>query len=178
MSKGILNVGATGTGKTSEVVKILQSVNFDTYIFDFQREAKYKPFKNLWDVNNLSFEDFLINTQGKKKSCFVFEEASIFLKHTAKKKNLQRALDELLVGKRHANNLVIFNFHSLRRVPLELLDFTDLLILGKTTDNPAHIEHKFGEYIQIWNAFNQVRQSTDIHVHKYVQLGNSIAEGN
>lgn len=176
MSKGILNVGATGTGKTTEVVKILQSIRMDTYIFDFQREKKYLPFKNLWDCNNLSFEDFLKNTQGKKKSCFVFEEASIFLKHTAKRKDLQRALDELLVGKRHAGNLVIFNFHSLRRVPLELLDFTDLLILGKTTDNPAHIEGKFGEYAQIWAAFNAVRASTDNHVHKYIKLGDSIAE--
>jgi Cdc6-like AAA superfamily ATPase len=165
MSKCIVIVGATGTGKTTTVVNLLNEVNMPLVIFDVNNEEKYKPFKNLWD-KNFDFESFINRACELKGTCIVFEEATIFFSHSGATTNIKK----LLVQKRHTKNLLIFNFHSLRQVPLFILDFCDLLVLGKTVDNRKNIETKFKNFTEIYEAFNQAQAHTDKYVKKYVRL--------
>ncbi|NDF16195.1 hypothetical protein EB061_12905 [bacterium] len=166
MSKCIVITGATGTGKTTEVVKILKELNARPhYIFDVNNEEKYRPFKNKWS-KIVDIKKFLTELKPVKGSNIIFEEATIFFSHSGATEEIK----SLLVQKRHTNNFLIFNFHSLRQVPLFILDFCDLLILGKTIDNRSNIENKFKDFSEIYEAFNMARDSPDKFIKVYVKL--------
>lgn len=165
MSKCIVIVGTTGTGKTTTVCNILKEVDIPKIIFDVNNEEKYKSFKNLWD-KNLDFESFVKKATTFKNSCIVFEEATIFFSHAGSTTDIKK----LLVQKRHTKNLLIFNFHSLRNVPLFILDFCDLLVLGKTNDNRKNIETKFKDFTEIYQAFQLAQADQNKYIKKYVRL--------
>lgn len=165
MSKAIVIVGATGTGKTTTVVNILNEIDIQKCIFDVNNEEKYKPFKNTWD-KDFNFENFIKKATELKNTCIVFEEATIFFSHSGATTDIKK----LLVQKRHTKNLLIFNFHSLRQVPLFILDFCDVLVLGKTVDNKKNIETKFKDFTEIYEAFQQAQADENKYVKKYVRL--------
>lgn len=165
MSKAIVIVGATGTGKTTTVVNILNEIDIPKVIFDVNNEEKYKPFNNLWD-KDFNFENFIKKATELKGTCIVFEEATIFFSHSGATTDIKK----LLVQKRHTRNLLIFNFHSLRQVPLFILDFCDLLVLGKTVDNKKNIETKFKDFTEIYQAFQEAQADESKFVKKYVRL--------
>jgi Cdc6-like AAA superfamily ATPase len=165
MSKCIVIVGATGTGKTTEVCKVLSSINIPLYIFDVNNEEKYRTFKNTWN-KDVNIKSFITSAKQKRETCIVFEEATIFFSHAGSTEEIKT----ILVQKRHTKNLIIFNFHSLRQVPLYILDFCDLLIIGKTIDNKKNIEDKFKDFQEIWQAFNMVADSPNKYVKKYIKL--------
>jgi len=126
--KAIIVVGGTGMGKTTFVKSMLMHV------------AK----ENIWlyDVNNEyteyiiplpqlpTFQAFCDKASLLKQSVIVFEEATIFLKN----KGSNQKLIDILVRKRHTENLVILVFHSLRSVPKYLLDLCNIMVLHKTND--------------------------------------------
>jgi Cdc6-like AAA superfamily ATPase len=166
MSKCIIIVGGTGTGKTTEVCKMLtQLQSRQNYIFDVNNEQKYTLFSNKWN-KDCDFEKFIESLQNVRNSNIIFEEATIFFSHGSSTTQIKK----LLVQKRHTNNILFFNFHSLRQVPLFILDFCDLLILGKTKDNPQNIRVKFEEFEQVYTAFNETRTDENQYVKKYVKL--------
>lgn len=166
MSKCIIIVGGTGTGKTTEVCKILtQLQGRKNYIFDVNNEQKYTLFSNQWD-KNCDFEKFLESLQKVREANIIFEEATIFFSHNSATTSIKK----LLVQKRHTNNILFFNFHSLRQVPLFILDFCDLFIIGKTKDNPQNIRTKFAEFEAVYTAYNEAQVDANQYVKKYVKL--------
>jgi Cdc6-like AAA superfamily ATPase len=166
MSKAIVIVGATGTGKTTEVCKILENLrNRKSFIFDVNKEEKYKVFKNSWD-KNLDFKKFVENMCKVANSNIIFEEATIFFSHAGITENIKK----ILVQKRHTNNFILFNFHSLRQVPLFILDFCDVLIIGKTIDNRKNIETKFSAFTEVFEAFEQAQTDENKFVKIYAKL--------
>jgi Cdc6-like AAA superfamily ATPase len=172
MSKCIVIVGATGTGKTTKVCELLNEIraaNKDrpNVIFDVNNEEKYKQFRNHWD-KNFDFKKFVDNATKRKDTNIVFEEATIFFSHAGNTENIKT----LLVQKRHTRNILIFNFHSLRQVPLFILDFCDFLIIGKTIDNFGNIEKKFSQFPSIFLAFCEVMEITkqDKYFKRIVKL--------
>ena len=169
MSKCIVIVGATGTGKTSEVCKILEQITIPLLIFDVNNEEKYRRFRNTWnkDVNIKNFVSGIVGAK-VQNTCIVFEEATIFFSHGGSTEQIK----QILVQKRHTKNLLIFNFHSLRQVPLYILDFCDLLIIGKTIDNTKNIEEKFKDFEEIYQAFTEVKADANKFIKKYVRLLN------
>lgn len=165
MSKLIVIVGATGTGKTTEVAKILSQVNMPFLIFDINNEEKYKPFRNTWS-KSVNMKEFVKTACEKKSTCIVFEEATIFFSHASSDESIRM----LMIEKRHTKNLLIFNFHSLMQVPLYILQLCDLLVMGKTIDNPRNVEQKFKQFDAIYHAYLDVARSQDRFVKKYVKM--------
>ena len=154
----ILNIGAKGTGKTTRTVKlILPFLKQDfkkIYIFDVNAE-----YYNLFSQNKNVFclQEFgdMINicNSDEKNNLFIFEEASIFFSHSQ-----QKNIVDFLVKQRHKNNDFIFNFHSLRIMPLYILDFSDFLMLGKTKDIFNFVNEKF-KGTNIPDAFVKVQKN-------------------
>lgn len=161
MSKVIVNVGFTGTGKTVGTKEIIKGLHVPLFIYDVNNE--YKEFSG---AVIKPFEQFLAEANLKKNTCIVFEEATIFFSHASSTKEIM----ELLVRKRHSKNLIILNFHSLRKVPLFILDFTDYLILRKTNDNPENIRKKFEDYEKIYSAFQQINSSKNKFENQFIKL--------
>jgi hypothetical protein len=154
MSKVILNVGRTGSGKTTNVKQIIKEAEgMPLYLYDVNNE--YGIYKG----NTLpKFNEFLQVAKTKTNTLIVFEEATIFFSH----KNQAEEITEMLVRKRHTKNLIVFNFHSLRQVPLYIIDFVNILILHTTNDNPKHIISKFEKYEQIFDAYNSIYEENNI----------------
>lgn len=161
MSKLIINVGGTGTGKTTETKKIIKEVKIPLFLFDVNNE--YNDFKNQ-NYNHFDFKKFLNDAKYKSNTAIIFEEATIFLSHHSS----EEIIRNICVRKRHTKNLLIFNFHSLRQVPLFLLDFCDLMIIRKTKDLPINVMDKFKHNPNILNAFNSCLQNTNKYHCEFV----------
>lgn len=162
MSICIINVGNTGTGKTTETKNILC-------------EFKDKPFL-IYDVNLeftefyksplLKFKDFLNEAVKKTNTVIVFEEATIFFKHNGS----TDLIAEMLVRKRHTNNTFIFNFHALHQVPIFILDFANYLILRQTNDVPSLISKKFESFEKIFQAYEYLQANNNKFEKQFIKL--------
>ena len=162
MPKLFLFIGGTGSGKTTLVqskLKLLPS--HKKYVFDIQ--GQYKNFDNT-DYNN--FKNFVSKIETAKNSAIVVEEATAFLKHHS----VGAKFIEIILSKRHRNNIFFLCFHSLRSVPIDILDFTDFIFLKKTKENPTLLFSKFKEYPEILEAVKLVKQNTDKYFHIEIVL--------
>lgn len=153
--KLIINVGGTGSGKSNRTKEILNSLaGRALYINDVNYE--YKEFGR-GAKQGLTPTEFKTGAYKLKNHVIVYEEASMMFSHGNKDEDTVR----LMVQKRHTNNYLVFNFHSLRQVPLWIMDYCDYLILHETTDNPKNIESKFGDYDKIFEAFLDVWETVE-----------------
>ncbi len=131
----IINVGKKGSGKTTRTKEILKN------LLDEQKKIILDVNDEYSDIDNsiicTSFDEIILETK-KNNNFFVFEEATIFFSH-----HVKISFFDFLVKQRHQNNDFIFNFHSLRTVPLYLFDFADFIMLGKTNDLKDFVSSKF-----------------------------------
>lgn len=159
MAKAILVIGRPKAGKTTSVKNLLKNIPGEKFIYDVNNEytgqGKLIPMIEFLDVATL-----------KTNTTIVFEEATIFFSNRGD----ERKLKEILVRKRHTNNIVIFCFHSLRSVPTYVLDLTDYYILHKTNDNINLIEKKFSGNDVLLSDFKKVGQSENPHFRVVRQL--------
>ena len=149
MSKSILIIGMTGTGKTTEAKKLIQKF------------SSLKPF--IYDVNNeygqplQPIEDFLNLAAQKRRSFILFEEATIFFGTRGRSEKML----EILVKKRHNQNVICLNFHALRYVPNDILALVDYIYLKRTNDNPDYVQKKFKDYPEIFEAYKRAQNLPD-----------------
>ena len=162
-AKAIVIVGMTGTGKSTYVKNnILLKVPFNNQlIFDVNNE--YKNFNTFKEIDIFKF---MQTAKVVNNKLVLFEEATIFFSN----KGVSMDLFNILVRKRHQNNTLVFVFHSLRRVPLDILDMVDYLVLFKTNDNPSIINSKFKDTEKITSAFLIVNKSVDKYKPIVVKL--------
>jgi hypothetical protein len=118
------------------------------------------------NISGIEFKKFLALSKDKKNTCIVFEEATIFFSHAGSSEDIKN----LLVRKRHTNNLIILNFHALRQVPLYILDFTNYMNLLNTNDNPATIEKKFGDFPEIIDAYRDLQEENIKYNKKVIKF--------
>ncbi len=149
-------VGNTGRGKSTvcdEIIKKGIAAKLSPVIYDPNGEwKKYtgaKPF--------VYFDEFIEKVITLKDKIILFEEATIYLSNRGNNKFLK----QLVVQKRHYNNTIILNYHSLRSVPTYLLDFCNYLILFKTNDKPVFIEREFRGFDEIIDSFNYLNNLPD-----------------
>lgn len=141
--------GHTGRGKTTLVKKLLnQWQGHNKFFYDPNMEYGNNPY--------IKFNDFLKQCEGKTNTVIIFEEATINITNSSR----IEVVRELLVRKRHTNNVIIFNFHSLRSIPLEIMDLIDYLILFTTNDREDLIYKKYSEDEKIIEAFEYVNEFT------------------
>lgn len=162
MSICIINVGNTGTGKTTETKNILNEFkNKPVFIYDVNKE-----FTEFYNGVFLRFKDFLKQAVLKENTVIVFEEATIFFKHNGS----SDMIGEMLVRKRHTQNVFIFNFHALHQVPIFILDFANYVILRKTNDVPSLIQKKFESFDKIYNSFLILQNSQNKFEKQFIKL--------
>lgn len=131
-------IGKTESGKSTWVKKELEHVpTKNQFIFDYQGE--YKNSSGIKD-----FDTFVSHAIRLKNSVIVFEEATVYITGH----NIQKNVKDLLVSKssHHNNNVLIFVFHSIRKVPVSLYEMTDLIVLFETNDRADEIR-KFKNHI-------------------------------
>ena len=157
--RGIVIVGQTGSGKTTEVKKLLNSYPGNKIVYDVNKEYANGIF--------MDFDKFLPVVKEIQNSMIVFEEATIFFSNKGDTAEIRK----MLIRKRHQNNVLIFCFHTMQQVPLNILVNCNLLILGKTNDNVELVRKKFKGNDNILTAFNLLTYYVDNPYQKlYVPL--------
>lgn len=136
----ILVIGHTGQGKTTWLKKFIEGKR--AYVFDVNNEYNYPTdkgpvFAQMRHVD-ADVKKFLQISEGLKNTNIVFEDATGFLRGRQSPDTMRQ-----IVKKRHTGNNFIILFHSINRVPPELMEMANYLILFKTNDNLEAIDNKF-----------------------------------
>lgn len=151
-TKKIILVGATGTGKSTLIDKLISKVK-NVCIFDPQNEYEGRGGFFVPEI-----DDFLKYVTTLKNTFIVFEEATIFF---TSRSNV-REVRKILVSCRHDNNSIVFVFHSLDQVPDSVKSLCDYLILFYTNDSVSKVKRKFSHDINVTNAFLKLKKSGKI----------------
>lgn len=147
MANGIhLIIGAPGQGKSS----YLKNLYFKKRVF-------------IYDVNNEHYknenyklplpEDFVRKVENEQNCIIVFEEATIFFGNNSNTDTIRR----MLVRKRHTGQYIVFVFHSIRTVPVQIMDFAEVITLFPTGDNEGLIFNKYKGNDLLMDAFRKVK---------------------
>lgn len=91
----------------------------------------------------------------KKNTIVIFEEATAFFR--GKQKHLT---SRLIIGRIHTGNTYVFLFHSINRVPPELMEIADIAVLFKTNDEDDTVKRKYRRLYEPYKIL-QGKQSGD-----------------
>ena len=164
MSAAFAIIGKQGSGKSTSIKDLISKTKGSLYIYDVQDE--YKHVKN--NFSGHDFEEFLQVVEGVRNSVIVFEEATIHITKGTKSK----AVRNILVGKRHTNNMIIFVFHSVRSMSAEIRTLIDFTILHKTNDNNEYVRKVFEYSTEIYKTFLEVNKHPNKYFKKLVKNSN------
>lgn len=137
----ILVIGHTGQGKSTFTQKLIAGKL--RYVFDVNNEYKdLQDDRNGYSTRmrnvNMNMQLFVSNCAKLKNTNCVFEDATGFLKGA-----LSKDVSRLFVAKRHTGNNYILLFHSINRVPPEIMEMSNVVVLFKTNDNLKTVDQKF-----------------------------------
>ena len=170
----ILIIGHTGQGKTPYVNNFLGNGHkppvapavkgkyFATekskrqYIFDVNNEYLFADdntgkIRNQMRHTDLSIEKFIQVAKSLSNTNIVIEDATGFLRGKQSSE-----FSRLLTRKRFTQNNYLILFHSINRVPPELMEMCDCIVLFKTHDNIDIVKNKF-ENKELTEAFLELQ---------------------
>lgn len=149
----ILIVGKRGSGKTTAAKRILSKVHPEArFVLDVNGE-----YTDIYNKPPMSYDDFTKMITTVKRAVIHIEEATIFLDTRGRDKNVI----ELLVKARHNHTLIMFAFHSLRDIPLNIYRLSNKIILHKTGDTAEDIESRFHDP-KLVEIFNELSASPNL----------------
>ena len=143
----------TGQGKSTYLKKLIEESGRRAMIYDVNNE--HGQGRKLEDFN-----DFLTRATKVKGHLIAFEEATIFFSSKSSDKQMR----ELLIRKRHTNNLIVLLFHSIRSIPIDIFDFVNYYVLFKTNDREALLRTKYKES-QILDDYLSLKEMPN---HSYI----------
>ncbi len=163
-----VTAGFTGVGKTTHVNKQIENTGLQPFIFDPNREYIDKWGAECCFVGTV--KDFLAKAKKQENKVIVIEEATIFFKQ----QGISEDAMSLNVLKRHMGKpygcYIIWNFHSLRKIPIDILDLVNYLTIFKTNDTEDRVRKKFGDEWNVLDAFLHVRDSDNPHERVTLEL--------
>lgn len=134
-------IGHTGQGKTTMANNLIKDKRL--YVFDVNNEYPKLPndtgtlYPRMRNVD-LNMKKFISICEKLKGYNILIEDATGFLRG-----KINDSFSRLLVGKRHTKNNYLILFHSINRVPPEIMEMSNFIYLFKTNDNVKIIDTKF-----------------------------------
>ena len=86
----------------------------------------------------------------KRDTVVIFEEATMFFRG-----KLKGTMSQLIIGRIHTGNHYLFLFHSINRVPPEIMEIADIAVLFRTNDEEDTVKGKFS---RLRPAFMELRK--------------------
>lgn len=171
----VLNVGNTGTGKSTMIKKIIDT-GARVCVYDFQGEYEDLPtFKEA--LINKNFKQFRFIGADTSIESFmefvhkhlVFKGYNIIIEEATGVFNSSRSdeFTRLILSKRHHLTSYILNFHALQRVTPSIYEYCDILYLRKTGDFEKNIKNKFPNIFEDWN---EIKKSQNKYMYKVLYL--------
>lgn len=144
----VIIVGRPRSGKSHEAKCIAAKLGLPLVVNDVNAE---------WGQHERELAGFLgiARQRNGVPTTFVWEEATAYLSNR-RSTNERQDVERALVRRFHTRHVNILLFHSLRAVPVWVMDYTDRLVLFPTADRPALIEQKFKGWRSILDAWHKV----------------------
>ncbi len=160
--------GMTGMGKTTFVSEQINKVGLDPLIFDVNGE--YAPLFGDKFCFHGNIKAFLALAEKAESRTIVFNEATMFFKQ----QGVTDAAMSILVRKRHMGkpygSCLLWEFHSIRKVPLDIMDLSNYFTIFKTNDTEDKVRQKFGDEWNILEAYKDVKESEDQHARITLEI--------
>lgn len=148
-------IGAPGQGKSPIAQSMIDGRR--CLVFDVNNEygpqTKYPGQKALCLSGNTNelrsryingdVKEFIEIAKKKRNTVIVFEEATAFFRGA-----MSAEVSKLLINKRHTGNSYVFLFHSINRVPPEIMEMCNYVILMKTNDQEDTVFRKYKSLAQ------------------------------
>lgn len=145
-----LIIGAPGTGKSPFAQKMIEGRR--CLVFDVNNEygsrTKYPgqvPFQLPTDIRQprsryvgWDIKQFTTIAMARTESVIIIEESTAFFRG-----NQSALTSRLIIGRKHTGNVLVFLFHSINRVPPEIMEMSDWVVLFRTNDEERTIERKY-----------------------------------
>jgi hypothetical protein len=146
--------GGTGTGKTTFNKNAAKQVHPSSLlVYDVNNE--YSEFgQSAINPEKIDFEGFAKMSIQVRNAFMIFEEATSFINRQGANQFLRKGL----VAKRHRGNTLFFVFHSLRFIPLDILDLCNYMVIFKTNDTIDKVDTRF-QNEAISSAFARIKNS-------------------
>lgn len=150
--KAFLFVGQTGTGKSTLAKKVISQItkgnSGSVMVYDINNEHGNEGY-NTFDPREFKINEFLQIVKNNTKKVVFIDEATIFFSS----RSYSPILTELLTLKRHSQNVYILIFHSIRKIPPEIMDLCNYIYLLPTNDRLDLVEKKFESFPELVEAF-------------------------
>lgn len=161
----ILVIGAPGQGKSPFIQKYIQDRK--CFVFDVQNEygtrtkyANQKPIALSDNVNaersrytGYDMKEFINLASKKRDTVVVFEEATGFFRG-----KIGDVMSKYLLSRWHTGNDSLLVFHSINRVPPEIMEMCNYVCLFKTLDETDTVHRKYSRLSQ---AFLHLQDEPD-----------------
>lgn len=151
-------VGRSGAGKTLLTKAFIAGVGAVPFVYDINREYGTASLPTM--------DAFLDDALRMRGRVILFEDATVFFGTTAR----HDKLIQLLVGKRHARNCILLLFHSMRQVPLYVLDTLNGIAILRTNDQDRAVEKRYANWPHVVERWRQVQHSTLERPYGFVTL--------
>lgn len=149
-------VGRKKAGKTTLAKRLVKGIGAPGLLV-FDKNAE-------WGFPLQSMPEFLEQALAARRTCIVVEDAGIFFGTTARHGQLL----DILTAARHTKNTCILLFHSLRQVPLYVLEQLDGLFILPTADLGDRVAERFRDWPEVVVAHADVMErKADGEAHPY-----------
>lgn len=165
----ILNVGSTGTGKSTLIKEVIRTKR-RVFVFDYQNEFIDLPIFLGKPIDKMRYVGELTDFMGIVEKLHgggyyvVIEEASGLFES-----RIKSDYTKMLLSKRHTKTNYILNFHSLQDVPPKIWRYSDLLYMRKTNDMVKDVKKKFPQLLNVWGS---VYNDKNVYSFEVVKLSN------
>lgn len=170
----LIVAGAPGMGKSPFVRSYIEGRN--CLVFDVANEygskTKYAgqvPVNLSGNMNDArarytgdDMEIFVKKCKMKRKTICVFEEATGFFRGAVESDTMR-----LIVGRRHLENVYVFIFHSINRIPPGIMEMADYVVLFKTNDEWATVRGKYSRLLPYFEDL-QGKPNGEKHIIKMI----------
>jgi molybdopterin-guanine dinucleotide biosynthesis protein len=152
MNRGIaiIIVGTTGSGKTTISKRLCAEVH-ETRLLIYDVNGEYY---DRIDYELPDMDDFLDEAIKARERLILFEEATVFFSNRGSNAKMRK----ILVAKRHNENIIVLNFHSIRAIPHYIYDLVNFVIVLKTNDQNDLVLKK---HELLYPAFREVAKMPD-----------------
>ena len=176
--------GKRGTGKTTVGKKFIASSSMekvlivDTFLhpsYSDVEEIKKDKLLN-WGHNGSgirrivvageTMEEDLAHIQNSMYNALVvYEDATKYLGKT-----LTKSMKGMLADSKQKNIDILFMFHSLRLITVDLFDWLNAIVLFKTNDKIEQQKNRLAYYDDIEPKYREIRSSSDNYIYKTIEL--------
>ncbi len=151
-------IGRKKAGKTTLAKSLVKAISAPKLLV-YDKNAE-------WGFPHRTMPDFLDIATKARGTVIVIEDAGIFFGTTSRHGQLL----DILTAARHTRNTCILLFHSLRQLPLYVLEQLDGVFILHTSDVAERVESRFADFPDIVGAYTKVSETPDAHAWRFVNI--------